>query len=49
MGKVAGYSGKPLVEKLGIKPGTTIAIPNAPKGYARTLGKLPQRVNPRLG
>lgn len=45
MGKVAGYSGKPLVEKLGIKPGTTIAILNAPKGYDRTLGKLPKQVN----
>src|SRR2546422_2061064 len=39
--KMAGYSGKPLVQKLGIKPGTTIAILNAPKGYERTLGKLP--------
>ncbi len=38
---MAGYSGKPLVQKLGIKPGTTIAILNAPKGYERTLGKLP--------
>lgn len=38
---MAGYSGKPLVEKLGIKPGTTIAILNAPKGYERTLGTLP--------
>jgi len=38
---VAGYSGRPLVQKLGIKPGTTIAILNAPKGYERTLGKLP--------
>src|SRR5207253_8795929 len=39
--KMAGYSGKPLVQKLGIKPGTTIAILNAPKGYERTLGRLP--------
>ena len=38
---MAGYSGRPLVQKLGIKPGTTIAILNAPKGYERTLGKLP--------
>src|SRR5207253_2642066 len=38
---MAGYSGKPLVQKLGIKPGTTIAILNAPKGYERTLGRLP--------
>jgi hypothetical protein len=40
----AGYSGKPLVEKLGIKPGARVAILGAPKGYERTLGKLPQRV-----
>ena len=39
---MAGYSGKPLVEKLGIKPGAKIAIVNAPHGYERTLGKLPQ-------
>src|SRR5437870_13305272 len=38
---MAGYSGEPLVQKLGLKPGTTIAIRNAPKGSERTLGKLP--------
>jgi alkylation response protein AidB-like acyl-CoA dehydrogenase len=38
---VAGYSGKPLVAKLGIKAGSTIAILEAPRGYARTLGKIP--------
>jgi hypothetical protein len=38
---VAGYSGKPLVAKLGIKSGSTIAILGAPRGYERTLGKLP--------
>ena len=41
---MAGYSGKPLVAKLGIKPDTRIAILNAPRGYERILGKLPQRV-----
>ena len=41
---MAGYSGKPLVAKLGIKPDTRIAIVNAPKGYDRVLGKLPPRV-----
>jgi len=41
---VAGYSGKPLVEKLGIKAGASVAIVNAPKGYDRILGKLPSRV-----
>ena len=44
---MAGYSGKPLVEKLGIKPGTTIAILNAPRGYQRILGKLPRDVRCR--
>lgn len=38
----AGYSGKPLVEKLGIKPGDLVLIRNAPRGYARTLGVLPR-------
>ena len=42
---MAGYSGKPLVAKLGIKEGSTIAIVNAPRGYDRVLGKLPPRVN----
>jgi hypothetical protein len=41
---MAGYSGKPLVEKLGIKPGTRIAIVNAPRGYRTTLGTLPRGV-----
>jgi hypothetical protein len=40
---VAGYSGKPLVQKLGIKDGWAIAILNAPQGYERTL-KLPGNV-----
>src|SRR5712691_2051244 len=39
---MAGYSGKPLVARLGIKSGSAIAILGAPRGYARTLGKLPQ-------
>lgn len=39
---MAGYSGKPLVAKLGIKPGSTIAILGAPRGYERLLGRLPE-------
>lgn len=42
---MAGYSKRSLVEKLGIKPGTSIAILNAPKDYDRTLGKLPKHVS----
>lgn len=41
---MAGYSGKTLVEKLGIKPGWAIAILNAPSGYGRTLGTVPKDV-----
>jgi hypothetical protein len=44
---VAGYSGKPLVDKLGIKAGAAIAILHAPSGYARTLGQLPVGVTRR--
>lgn len=40
-GATAGYSGKPLIEKLGIKPGHLVLIRNAPRGYASTLGNLP--------
>ena len=38
----AGYSGKPLVTKLGIKPGYRIAIVGAPRGFK--LGGLPEDV-----
>ena len=41
---MAGYSKRSLVEKLGIKDGAKIAILNAPRGYDRTLGKLPNNV-----
>ncbi len=41
---MAGYSGRPLVEKLGIKAGTRVAIIHAPRGYRTTLGKLPPGV-----
>ena len=40
----AGYSGTPLVKKLGIKPGQTILILNPPDDYAATLGDLPDDV-----
>jgi hypothetical protein len=34
---MAGYSGTPLVKKLGIKPGFNIALVNAPTAYAEDL------------
>lgn len=36
----AGYSGTPLLKKLGIKPGSTLATLNAPADFRRTLGPL---------
>jgi hypothetical protein len=40
----AGYSARSLVEKLGIKPHTRIAVMGAPRGYRTTLGTLPPGV-----
>ena len=40
----AGYSGTPLVRKLGIKPGARLALINAPDGFDNTLGELPDGV-----
>lgn len=40
----AGYSGTPLVKKLGIKPGYTVMPVNEPKHYFELLGKLPEDV-----
>jgi hypothetical protein len=37
----AGYSGKPLAEKLGIKAGITVVAIAAPRGYRKLLGTLP--------
>lgn len=41
---MAGYSARSLVDKLGIKTGTRIAIINAPRGYRTVLGALPTGV-----
>ncbi len=45
-----GYSGKPLVEKLGIEEGMRVAVLNAPDGYDEFVGTLPDgvRVEPEL-
>jgi hypothetical protein len=40
----AGYSGTPLVKKLGIKPGATLGLIGAPDDFDRTLGALPDDV-----
>jgi hypothetical protein len=41
---MTGYSPRSLVEKLGIKAGTRIALVNAPRGYRMVLGTLPAGV-----
>jgi len=41
---MAGYSGTPLVKKLGIKSGFTIALVNAPKHFDGMLTPLPDSV-----
>jgi hypothetical protein len=40
----AGYSGKTLAQKLGIRKGYTLAFLNAPSNYDRLLGDLPDKV-----
>jgi len=41
---LAGYSGTPLPKKLGIKPGTVLALLDAPPDFAKTLGEIPAGV-----
>lgn len=41
---LAGYSGTPLPKKLGIKPDSTIALINQPRGFETALGELPEGV-----
>jgi hypothetical protein len=41
---MAGTSGKPVVEKLGIKPGFCIFAAGAPAAYAEIVGRLPADV-----
>lgn len=40
--KTAGYSGKPLAQKLGIRPGSRVKPRNAPESYPDLLGPLPE-------
>ena len=41
---MAGYSGTPLLKKLGIKPNFTLWIINPPENYFAMLGELPEHV-----
>ena len=46
-GSMAGYSGTPLVKKLGVKPAMTVTLLGAPAGWPAPLGELPADV--RIG
>jgi len=48
---MAGYSGKPLSQKLGVKPGVPVAALNAPRNYRTLLRPLPAgaKILPQLG
>ena len=41
---MAGYSGTPLVQKIGIKPGYRVILRNQPSSFLKDLGPLPERV-----
>ncbi|HEY3728763.1 MAG TPA: DUF3052 domain-containing protein [Solirubrobacteraceae bacterium] len=43
----AGYSGTPLVKKLGIRAGARLALIGAPDEFDATLGELPDGVSVR--
>jgi hypothetical protein len=44
---MAGYSGTPLPQKLGVKPGARLAVVRAPAGFERALNPLPDGVRLR--
>src|SRR5512134_2602365 len=41
----SGYSGTPLPQKLGIKPGDRVVVLGAPWDYAAVVSPLPERVS----
>ena len=44
---MAGYSGTPLPQKLGIKAGHRLILLGTPEGFDATLGELPENVTVR--
>ena len=46
---MSGYSGKPLAQKLGVKPDTTVVLIDAPAGAEALLEPLPAGVTLRRG
>jgi hypothetical protein len=47
MGRMAGYSGTPLPQKVGLKAGTRFGVVKPPADFGRTLGELPPGVAAR--
>lgn len=45
--RLAGYSGTPLPRKLGIKANSVVVLVDAPQGFEKTLGELPEGVTLR--
>ena len=43
---MAGYSGTPLVKKIGLKEGHKAVFLNEPAGFRKDLGALPAKVKP---
>jgi hypothetical protein len=41
---MAGYSGTPLIKKIGIKPGDRVILRNHPPTFLKDLGKTPEGV-----
>ena len=41
---MAGYSGTPLIKKIGIKPGDRVILRNHPPTFLKDLGKMPEGV-----
>ena len=46
---MAGYSGTPLVKKLGFKEGFRAGLVNPPKGFQKELAPLPNEVRMSVG
>jgi len=46
---MAGYSGTPLVKKLGFKEGFRTALVNPPKGFQKELAPVPNNVSISVG
>jgi len=46
-GTMDAYAGAPLTKKLGIRPGVTVMLLDAPQGFEKVLGSLPPEVHLR--